>query len=163
MLAQQKLLDGTSTTTSSATEQNDKLFQILLQFLHANGVPVDPDLLEKRLDEVDISNTEALITQLNDYLALDLGLEKEQCVDVDMKARALFPTALAAAGVQISIKNEETQVNGIVENGVNGDGVEKPKPVKIEDVHGWKAGLQVSAGPRPVKALEEFEELEAKL
>jgi hypothetical protein len=35
--------------------------------------------------------------------------------------------------------------------------------VKIEDVHEWKAGLQVSAGPKPVRPLHEFEDLEAKL
>lgn len=135
---------------------------MLLQFLHANDVPVDPDLLERRLDGMDVSNTEALISQLNEYLVLDLGLKEEKCVDVAANAKVLLPTALAAAGVHV--KTEEVQmngVNGVLENG--SDEAEKTNPVKIEDVHGWKAGLQVSAGPLPVKELEEFEELEAKL
>jgi insulysin len=159
MLAQHKPV---SAPTLSAAEQSDRLFQMLLQFLHANDVAVDPGLLERRLDGVDVGNAEVLISKLNEYLALDLGLEMEKCVDVAANAKVLLPTALAAAGVQG--KTEEVQMNGVngsFENGV--EEVEKTKSVKIEDVHGWKAGLQVSAGPLPVKGLEEFEELEAKL
>ncbi|QDS69094.1 hypothetical protein FKW77_010166 [Venturia effusa] len=36
-------------------------------------------------------------------------------------------------------------------------------PTKIEDVHAFKASLDVSRGPQPVKDLSEFEDLEAKL
>ena len=38
-----------------------------------------------------------------------------------------------------------------------------PLPVVIDDVHKWKAGLQVSEGPVAVADLAEFEDLGAKL
>lgn len=37
------------------------------------------------------------------------------------------------------------------------------KPILIEDVRGYKAGLPVSAAARPVKDLSEYEELDSKL
>jgi len=43
---------------------------------------------------------------------------------------------------------------------VKGNGIER---VVITDVRKFKAGLLVSAGPRPVKDISEFEELDAKL
>lgn len=54
------------------------------------------------------------------------------------------------------------KVNGVVKDAAppSSNGT---KPVLIEDVRSYKAGLPVSAAARPVKDLSEYEELDSKL
>lgn len=160
MLAQKKV----ATAAMSSKDQHQTMFELLKQFLLTQDVHVDPALLEKRLGGIDINNAASFMAGLNTYLVQDVSVSADKAESVVTEANLLMPTALGRLGLQAQLK--EPAVNGAPkENGVNGEvaAVAKSQSIGIEDVHAWKTGLQVSAGPRPVRALEEFEDLEAKL
>jgi len=41
--------------------------------------------------------------------------------------------------------------------------VDASQPVLIKDIHAWKAGMQISAGVKPVRNLDDFVEVAEKL
>ena len=161
MLAQQKPL----ATALAPTEQRTKLLQMLKQFLHTQDVSVDSDALQKRLETVDVGSgdVDPLVKALETYLIKDAAVARDNAQAIVDQASLLVPTALAGVGVRAHPPHDAL-TNGVGGHGgvTNGKAQEKAA-LRVEDVHGWKAGLQVSAGPRPVRGLEEFEDLEAKL
>jgi len=161
MLAQQKQL----ATTLAAAEQRTKLFQMLEQFLYTQDVTVDSDALRKRLENIDIGSGEVdpFVQALEAYLIQDASVARNNAQAIVDQASLLVPTALAGVGVRANTQHD-AMTNGVGgHDGFTNGNAQKKAALKIEDVHGWKAGLQVSAGPRPVRGLEEFEDLEAKL
>jgi len=161
MLAQQKPL----ATTLAPAEQRAQLFQMLEQFLYTQDVAVDSVALGKRLESLEISSggVESLLKALEAYLVKDALVQRDKAQAIIGQASLLVPTALAGVGIHVTTQHDVV-TNGVGGHGgaVNGKLPERPV-IRVEDVHGWKAGLQVSAGPRPVRGLEEFEDLEAKL
>ncbi|TAQ87722.1 hypothetical protein B7494_g3941 [Chlorociboria aeruginascens] len=71
---------------------------------------------------------------------------------------AVLEKSMKALGVKQDKQSDEDEE--VVLTKVEGNGTE---PVAITDVRDFKAKLQVSAGPSPVKHISEFEELDSKL
>jgi len=190
MLAQNSLPTPTAASssppnTSPLQEQKEKLFQMLQQFLSSQEVLVDSDQLEMRLADMDVSggDTKALLKAVTAYLVTDIGVAPDKAKAVIEQGRSFLGSEHGSIVVQPFTVSPGEPANGVtmyVEQGptdnmgvVNGEPVVKGaadmvfkrenERVKIEDVHEWKAGLQVSAGPKPVRPLHEFEDLEAKL
>jgi insulysin len=190
MLAQNSLPTPTAASsyppnTSPPQEQKEKLFQILQQFLSSQEVLVDSDQLEKRLADMDVnsSDTKALLKAITAYLVTDIGVAPDKAKAVIEQGRSFLGAELGSIAMQPFTVSPGELANGVtmyVDQGptdnldmINGEPAVKGaadmvfkrenERVKIEDVHEWKAGLQVSAGPKPVRPLHEFEDLEAKL
>lgn len=190
MLAQNSLPTPIITTSLTPTisppqEQKEKLFQMLHQFLSANEVLVDSEQLEKRLADTDVSTggTKALLKVITAYLTTDMGVEPDKAKAVIEQSRSFFnsePNSITvqpftvspgefANGVAEYVEPGPTDKLGIVNGQPSTGGTvdmvfkRENQRVKVENVHEWKAGLQVSTGPKPVRPLHEFEDLEAKL
>lgn len=139
----------------------EKKAQAITQFttiLTAEKITADLPALQSRIDAV--PNTPdtmaAIVTAISAHLTEDLKLGKETVDKVLDEAKA----ALGLADVG-KVAAPEVLKNGNVEKVVKeGNGT---TPVLIEDVHAWKAGLQMSTGVRPVRDLGEFVEGAAKL
>ncbi|KAF1942302.1 LuxS/MPP-like metallohydrolase [Clathrospora elynae] len=102
----------------------------------------------------DVSSGEAISESVASYLTEDLKLEKEV-------ADKVLDEAKAALGVADSgLPADPQSLDGTA--GV-AKVVDAAQPVLIEDVHAWKASMQISSGVRPVRNLEEFVEVAEKL
>ena len=190
MLAQNSLPSPTAASSPSPSpsppqDQKEKLLQMLQQFLSSQEVLVDSDQLEKRLADTDMSSgdTKALLKAVTAYLTTDVGVAPDKAKAVIEQGRSLLGSELGSIAVRPYTVSPGEPANGVtmyVEPGptdkldiVNGQPTDmgavevvfkrENERVKIENVHEWKAGLQVSAGPKPVRPLHEFEDLEAKL
>jgi len=143
--------------TISDSEQIEKVMSLLSKYLTSLGVAVDDEKLAKRFEHVDIAGGDqaAMITAIGKYLAEDAHVSPEQSQLVIQQGKQLMGTILPSLGIAI-----KPVVDGEQE-------LPEAPPVKkttwIENVHGFKAGLEVSAGPGPVTDLSEYEEFEPKL
>ncbi|KAI4173694.1 MAG: hypothetical protein LQ348_006508 [Seirophora lacunosa] len=140
--------------TMSAEEQKEKLISMLGKYLTSVGVEADADKLSKRFGLVDVAGGDqaAIIDAISSYLQEDAGLPQESLTAVMEQGQQLLGTALPSLGIEVKV--EEADLPPAPEM--------KPTTV-IEDVFDYKSRLAVSEGPRPVRDLKEYEELEAKL
>lgn len=107
-------------------------------------------MLKSRIAEV--SSTDGLPKAVSAFLAT-LSLDKET-------EATILDSAKAALGIADAGLPAEPQVKSGTEEGEpQGAG----QPVLIRDVYAWKAGMQVSAGVKPVRPLEEFVEIAERL
>ena len=139
-------------------EQRTKLATTLASVLSQLGLQADPAKLAVKLEDVDVAggDVDGIMSAAGKFLKADAGNSAEK-VDAAMEqAPAVLKQILPTLGIKA--KGEE-----VVEDGANGVPEKTSKTVVIEDVKAWKAGLPLSAGPKAVKALSEFEELESKL
>ncbi|ORX97184.1 Metalloenzyme, LuxS/M16 peptidase-like protein [Clohesyomyces aquaticus] len=124
---------------ATPAERKTQAVTSLSTILKAEKIDADTAKLESRFEALSLDNAkadDALGAELLAYLAEDLELEGDVVEKVLDEAKAALGLA------------REKRVSG---------------PVRIEDVHVWKAGLQMSTGVRPVKDLGEFMEGNAKL
>lgn len=127
------------------------LITLVVQFLNSEGVSPDATSLAHRLKDVDISGGDAqgIAKAISTHLVEDLKLEQKKADEVVKKGQEMISsTVLPSLGVSVTSNGEEKKGR---------------EPVKITDVRDFKASLQVSRGPRAVKELSEFEDLESKL
>lgn len=89
------------------------------------------------------------IAGLRDYLLHDLTVAEDR-IDAAVEAWKSIHTANGVGADGLHEDAEPPSANGT-------------RPVVIGDVRGYKAGLLVSAGPRAVKDLSAYEELDSKL
>ena len=144
----------------SETEQKSKLTSLLIKYLTVMGVGVDAEKLSQRLEKVDVAGGDQheILKSISSYLDDDAQIPSDQSSEILKQAETLMGTVLPSLGIEVHPMSD----------GVDGfpDLPEAP-PVKvttyIENVHDFKAALSVSAGPRPVTDLSEFEETEPKL
>jgi len=102
----------------------------------------------------DTSSADAIPTAISSYLRNTLKLEQDV-------ANKVLDEAKAAMGVADSGLPAEPEIlDGAADAKDAGDA---SHPVIIKDIHAWKSGMQVSAGVRPVRPLEEFMEIAEKL
>ncbi len=170
---------------SPPQEQKEKLFQMLQRFLSAQEVLVDSDQLEKRLADTDVSSgdTKALLKAVTAYLTTDVGVEPDKAKAVIEQGKIFLGSELSsitvqpcplspgefANGVAMYVEPRPTDKLDIINGQPTATGTidvvfkRENGRVKIDNGHEWKAGVQVSAGPKPVRPLHEFEDLEAKL
>ena len=140
----------------TSAEQEEKVVGVIGKFLTSGGVDVDAGKLASRFEKVDIAGGDqvALLAGIKSYLQEEARVPEEQATEVVKQAEQMMGTVLPSLGIEIQAKEE--------------DGPLTPPPevkntVYIEDVPLFKAGLQLSAAPRPLVDLSEYEELEPKL
>lgn len=114
----------------------------------------DATSLANRLKGVNISGGDAqgIAKAISTHLVEDLKVEQKKADEVVKKGQEMISsTVLPSLGVSVTSNGEKQEEK------------KGREPVKITDVRDYKASLQVSRGPRAVKELSEFEELEPKL
>ena len=141
----------------SSAEQKEKVVTMLSKYLTSLGVNVEPDKLNSRFVDVDVAggDQQGIIAAVSKYLVEDAQIPKDQSDQIVDQGQQLLGTILPTLGIEV-----QTLSNGSSELS------EAPKvkePTVIENVHQYKAGLVVSAGPKPVMDISEFEDLEPKL
>ena len=141
----------------SASEQMEMVLSALSKYLTALGVGVDDVKLATRFKHVNIAGGDqaAMIEAMGKYLIEDAQISPERSQQVIEQGQKLIGAILPRLGIEVR------SMNGEIEN------LPKAPPVKpttiIENVRDYKAGLELSAGARPVTNLSEYEDSESKL
>ena len=112
--------------------------------------------IESNADDVktrinDVSSAEAIPDALATYLDAALSLDKETSDKILDSAKAALGIADAGLPAEPEVKDDAASASGA------------GQPVLIKDVFAWKAGMQVSAGVKPVRPLENFVEIAERL
>jgi len=91
------------------------------------------------------------------YLRESAGMAEEQVKSLAEQGEGLLKQILPSLNLTSTSPEKE---EGAKEEAA---GSKEDKTVLIKDVRAWKASLPASQGPRMVKDVTEFEDLEAKL
>lgn len=115
--------------------------------------------IESKLDELqtrinDTSSAEAIPEAVSTYLGDVLTLEKEVADKVLDETKAALGVADSGLSAEPEVLDETADVESVTD---------ASHPVLIRDMHAWRASMQVSAGVRPVRNLDEFVEVVEKL
>ncbi|CAD6592028.1 MAG: Insulinase (Peptidase M16) [Alectoria sarmentosa] len=141
-------------------EQKEKVVSTLGKYLTAMGIDAEQEKLTKRFDGVDVTGGDqaGIIDAVARYLDEDVELAEEDANEVLAQGQQLLGTVLPSLGIEV--KQTVDGVNGVEE-------LPEAPPVKkttfIENVREFKAGLQLTAGRKPVTDLSEFLDTEPKL
>ena len=143
----------------SSDEQREALAQMAGQMFQQMEAEVSIESITKRLETLDLQGPNVANT-ISDVLAQslkeDAGLENEELEEVKAQVKEAMAQVLPSLGIQAQ-KPEQI-------DGVKNDIIKGVKPAtRIEDIHKWKASMQLSTGAKPMKDLSEFEDLEPKL
>ncbi|TKA83576.1 hypothetical protein B0A55_00413 [Friedmanniomyces simplex] len=138
-------------------EQRTKLAEILAGVLGQLNLQADVAQLSERLEKVDIAggDTDGIVSAVGAYLKDDPANKPEQVQGAMEQAPAVLAQILPQLGIKAKKGDGEVEGEAAPEK--------KNKTVFIEDVKEWKASLPLSAGPKAVRELSDFEELESKL
>lgn len=120
--------------------------------LAEHKITPNDDTLQSRISQA--TSVDALPTQVDAHLSEDLKLDNTVADKVLDEAKAALGVADSGLPAEPQALDETADVQSVID---------PSKPVLIKDVHAWKAGMQVSSGVRPVRALEEFVEVAEKL
>jgi len=146
--------------TMDSAEQKEKVISLLGKYLNSLGLEVDDEKITNRFADVDVvgGDEAGIIHAMEAYLSNDIQVEDGRAKDVIEQGQQLLGTVLPSLGIEV---RPAAKINGIDHEG---DDVPVTKVTTfIGNVHEYKAGLQASAGARPVKHISEFEDLEPKL
>jgi len=102
----------------------------------------------------DASSNEAISAAVASHLTDDLNVEKEVANKILDEAKAAWGVADSGLSAAPQALDASADVKSVVD---------ASQPVLIEDVHAWKASMQVSTGVRPARNLEDFHEVAEKL
>ena len=146
----------------SPQQQIDGVLDALSKFLVGSGVSSDPEALNIALEKTNIpgGDQEGVISAVNEHCKSFLSAEKVETMAKQLSEA--LPHLFMALGIKPAPAEDEQQHDPKLNLALNGN-VERTRAVIIKNVDTWKAGLQVSEGPRPVVDLSEFEEIEPKL
>lgn len=147
-------------------EQRDSLADGIAQMFSQLGIEVDAAALSSNLEKVDVAkgDVEGIISSVGEYLKTGAGLAAEQVTAITDQAQAVLPQLLPQFGIHVpSAEVGPETTNGHVNGEVNGEAAARKPPVLIEEIKAFRNSLPLTPAPAPVKALEEFEDLEAKL
>ncbi|KAK5116162.1 hypothetical protein LTR62_008488 [Meristemomyces frigidus] len=137
-------------------EQRTKLATTLAQVLQQIGMTVDPTTLADKFEKADITDPASITATLKTYLESDALASEEQLATLTQQAPIVLAQILPQLGIKAKGPDTAKEVKEVkVEK--------KNQTVYLEDVKAWKASLPLSAGPKAVKELSAFEELDAKL
>jgi insulysin len=136
-------------------EQKEKVISAISKALTVAGVQIDKEQFSKRFESVNVveGDQDGILSAVHSYLVEDAGVPADQAEGIKSQGQELLGTILPSLGIEI--KKDDGSLMPPPE------GIKKT--VFIEDAPRWKAELQLSSAPRPVKDLSEYEELEAKL
>lgn len=145
----------------SPSEQMQGIQDLLSQLLASHSLPAEGEKLSAGLAKYDVLKAPQKIADaMFEYLTEDTAVPKEVANSLVEQLQALLPTVLPQIGLSLT-KQEKEEPNGIPFGEV---GTESSQvPTLIEDVHTWKASMQLSSGPKPLKDLSKYEDVEPKL
>jgi insulysin len=137
-------------------EKLNTLQEKLSEMLEEEDVEVDPKKLSARIKTIDpaTANAESVSKVIIAYLTEDADLDEEEVAELMETGQAAMGALMASAGLQQPVELEKAEPIP--------DTASK-EAVVIKDVQAYKAQLQTTTGPQPVKHITEFEELEPKL
>ncbi|KAL8823850.1 MAG: hypothetical protein Q9191_005497 [Dirinaria sp. TL-2023a] len=144
-------------SSMSAETQREKVLSLLSKYLTSAGIDADAEKLTERFASVNVAggDQQGIIKAISAYLE-DVQTPQDKSAQVIQQVQQLLGTVLPSLGVEIQADLED----GATE-------LPQAPSMKattlIDDVHDYKASLAVSAGARPVTALNEFEDIESKL
>lgn len=142
-------------------EQRENLATSLSLLFSQLGITADAKALSTQLEKVDLAkgDVESIKTAVGDYLGKAAGLAVEQVQAIMDQAQTVLPQLLPTLGIKTQTSGAEVTPD----QPTNGEAKKANKPVYIEDIKTFQMNLALSQGPRAVRDLSEFEELEAKL
>lgn len=162
-------------------EQKEKLVDMVAKMLTSMGVDASTEALTTQFKDIELTAsggldpakiTDAVLAYLHDTATIP----DDQVAEIKEQGSQFFVTILPSIGVEVAAPSSARPTADGVGDGatVDGEGKEEEEPLPevppgiiptthINNVRDWKASLQVSAGPRPVVPLSEFEEAEPKL
>ena len=133
----------------SPEDRKPAIAEALVTFLSASaGVVTEPAEVTKTLDNVDINDTDAVVAAVRTFLMDVKKIESSSIDGILEKGREALNQAVPAKKVEDDKFSPEQFGNVLNE---------------VNDVVAWKASCRISAGPRPVRPLVEFEATEVKL
>lgn len=129
-------------------EQRSQFSNLMAQVLGSVGVSVEESKIAAAFQSTNLSDKEATLATSKTILGPkhsgeDVLSQLQEAISQIMIALKIKPATIDKDGTEVAAKVS--------------------KPEVIQDVHRWKAGLQVSEGPVPLADLNDFEDLEAKL
>ena len=144
----------------SEEEQRSKLIGLLGKYLTTAGIGVDAERFSRMFDSVNISggDMQGIADAISKYLTDDAKISPDEVSQIIDQGQQLLATVLPSLGIEV-----QPVVNGVDEMSELPKAPAVRSTTYIENVHNYKAGLAVTAGPTPVVDLSEFEETEPKL
>ncbi|RPA87280.1 hypothetical protein BJ508DRAFT_97930 [Ascobolus immersus RN42] len=166
-------------------EQRSLSIQVIDKVLNQLSIKSDLDVLNSKfaqLDELTVDNTSGTLRSYLEGLepALDKQKLNEAITTAEPFLKDLLKSAKGDARTEVPASNGDatkSTVESIVQKGQAGIDVllntlgvqgntattKRREGVVIEDVTSWKAGMELSSAPSPVKPLVLYEELNVKL
>lgn len=111
-------------------------------------ITADDETFQARIK--DASSNKAMSDAVASRLTDDLKVEKKVANKVSDEAKAELGNEESGLSAAPQALDASADVKSVVDTS---------QPVLIEDVHAWKASMQVSSAVRPVRNLEEFFEV----
>jgi insulysin len=115
---------------------------------------IEPKVAELQTSINDTSSAEAIPEAVSTYLSGVLQLKQDIAEKVLDETKAALGVADSGLPAEPEVLNKIADVESVTD---------ASHPVLIKDIYAFKAGMQVSAGVRPVRNLEEFVEVAEKL
>lgn len=144
----------------SEDEQRTKVISLLGKYLTTQGIGVDAEKLSEMFETVDIAggDQEGIINAIAAYLQDGMEIQRDRTCEIVEQSQQLLATVLPSLGVDVI-----PLVDGVDGSSDLPEAPAVKATTYIENVHEYKAGLVVSAGPRPVQDLRDFLDIEPKL
>lgn len=142
----QKVVDPKSTPEG----QKEELVALLAKHLTAQGAEVEASQLAGAMKDISAHDQGGIVLACKTAIGSSLPENKSDEILADIKK------ALPQVFVQLKIQEPSQELN-------LAPALETSKPVVIDDVHKWKAGLHISKGVLPVTDIKEFQDFESKL
>lgn len=130
-------------------EKKQAAIAALSVILNEHKIEANTEDAKSRIDSV--SSAEEIPKALSTYFDSALSLDKDTTAKILDSAKAALGIADAGLPAEPEVKSDAAASAGA------------GQPVLIKDVYAWKAGMQVSAGVKPVRPLEEFVEIAERL
>ncbi|KAK5085689.1 metalloprotease [Lithohypha guttulata] len=135
---------------TSPADQKQQLAEMLSQYLTGQGAQVESAALQSSFSDIEVHDQAGVLAACKTSIGSALPENKRD--EVLQGLEKALPQVFVGLKIQAPEKVEQLET-----------ALETPKAVVIEDVHRWKAGLQVSAGVVPVTDIKDFQDFESKL
>ena len=136
-------------------EAKEKFISIITQALGPTGLTVEPEKVREAFKSVELSteNVDGLLEAMKKLIPE--GTAPDKADSLAAQGKQILPQLLGMVGIKPALKETPSP---------SADEIQPlQEATNIEDVHAWKAKLEVSKGATPVTPLAEFEEHSSKL
>lgn len=130
-------------------EKKQAAIAALTVIFNEHKIEANADDVKSRVE--DVTSADGIPSAIETYLDHTLSLDKETSNKILDSTKAALGVADAGLPAEPEVKADAASSSGA------------GQPVLIKDVYAWKAGMQVSAGVKPVRPLEEFVEIAERL